>query len=238
VRGQEYWRARYRELRPSWQPSPTVYKQLVADRVGPTTALLDLGCGHSELLSESYRRCARAYGADTDVEALAHNSAIPFRAAAASDRLPFRDGSFDLVALAWVLEHLDMPDRAFREIHRVLKPGGSLAFVTPNTWNYNVWAIRLVPNRLHGRLTRRLYGRAEHDTYPTRYRINSVRRIHALLVRIGFDPDTLILNGDPSYISFNEPLFRVARGLERILDLPWFQRTRVHIIGSYRKRNG
>lgn len=43
--------------------------------------------------------------------------------------LPFRDGSFDLVTAAWVLETLPDPARAVRELLRVLAPDGQLLAV-------------------------------------------------------------------------------------------------------------
>jgi ubiquinone/menaquinone biosynthesis C-methylase UbiE len=42
--------------------------------------------------------------------------------------LPFADGSFDLVMGHAVLHHLPDLDRAFAEFHRVLAPGGRIAF--------------------------------------------------------------------------------------------------------------
>ena len=43
--------------------------------------------------------------------------------------LPFRDGSFDVVTAAWVLETLPDPARAVRELLRVLAPDGQLLAV-------------------------------------------------------------------------------------------------------------
>jgi ubiquinone/menaquinone biosynthesis C-methylase UbiE len=45
-----------------------------------------------------------------------------------AERLPFPDGSFDLVFGHAVLHHLPGLERAFREFHRVLRPGGAVAF--------------------------------------------------------------------------------------------------------------
>jgi SAM-dependent methyltransferase len=232
---QDYWRDRFRKIRPGWEPSPTLYRRLIATRVDARTRLLDVGCGHAELLRDSYERSAHVCGVDPDVEALRENRALANRVAGLAERLPFRDAAFDLVALAWVLEHLPHPERAFREIHRILRPGGTVVFLTPNTWNYNVWAIRLVPNVFHGYFTRRLYSRDEHGTYPTQYKVNSIRRIHSMLTRVGFRRDEVVFNGDPTYISLNEPLFRFACLLERLLDVPQLRRARVHIIAAYRK---
>jgi SAM-dependent methyltransferase len=45
-----------------------------------------------------------------------------------AEALPFEDGSFDVVLGHAVLHHLPNLDRAFSEFHRVLRPGGWVAF--------------------------------------------------------------------------------------------------------------
>ena len=52
-------------------------------------------------------RTPHVYGLDLDHAALRRNATIAGRAVGAGEVLPFADGSFDLVKLAWVLEHLD-----------------------------------------------------------------------------------------------------------------------------------
>jgi ubiquinone/menaquinone biosynthesis C-methylase UbiE len=54
---------------------------------------------------------------------------LQVRAARAdAESLPFADGSFDLVLGHAVLHHLPNLERAFSEFHRVLRPGGRIAF--------------------------------------------------------------------------------------------------------------
>jgi SAM-dependent methyltransferase len=48
--------------------------------------------------------------------------------------LTFADGRFDLVTSSHVMEHVADPARAFREIHRVLRPGGRYVFSVPIRW--------------------------------------------------------------------------------------------------------
>ncbi len=50
-----------------------------------------------------------------------------------SDVFPYRDGEFDLVIFAEIIEHLlNDPCKVIREIKRVLKPSGVLVLTTPN----------------------------------------------------------------------------------------------------------
>ena len=49
-------------------------------------------------------------------------------------RLTFADESFDLITSSHVMEHVADPTRAFREIHRVLRPAGRYVFSVPVRW--------------------------------------------------------------------------------------------------------
>jgi 2-polyprenyl-3-methyl-5-hydroxy-6-metoxy-1,4-benzoquinol methylase len=71
-----------------------------------------------------------------------------------------------------VLEHLYEPEEVFREVARVLKPGGVFLFKTPNKWHYMPTIAQLTPHGFH-RAVNRWRGRAEIDIFPTRYRANT-----------------------------------------------------------------
>lgn len=87
---------------------------------------MDLGCGDGYLAT---LLPGRDYvGVDLDRSknptAIAHDlSKAPY---------PFLDREFDSVICSEVLEHLWEPELALREIHRVLKVGGTLVATVPN----------------------------------------------------------------------------------------------------------
>lgn len=54
--------------------------------------------------------------------------------------LPFKDNEFDVIWTIFVLEHVQKPEAALREMRRVLKPGG-LLFLYPD-WYCRPWAAQ------------------------------------------------------------------------------------------------
>ena len=104
-------------------------------RPGPLLRVLDLGCGTGELARLVARRYAstRVVAADftramleTAIRSTNGRSERPQLdfARATALRLPFADGSFDLVTNAFVARNLSDLAAAFREVARVLRPGG------------------------------------------------------------------------------------------------------------------
>jgi SAM-dependent methyltransferase len=53
------------------------------------------------------------------------------------EALPVEDGAYDVVLCLQVLEHVDDPDRAVRELHRVTRPGGRVLASTHGTQVYH-----------------------------------------------------------------------------------------------------
>ncbi len=54
-----------------------------------------------------------------------------------ADRLPYDDGTFDIVLCMEVIEHVPDQVHLMDEIARILKPGGRAIITTPNTLNIN-----------------------------------------------------------------------------------------------------
>ena len=105
------------------------------------------------------------------------------------ESLPFVDESFDLIVCLWVLEHLNNPGATLREVRRVLRPGGHFVFLTPNMRNPLMVMNRIgkaLPS-LQRRLVPRFYGRVEADTFPVRYRANTIEALRAHAQASGLD---------------------------------------------------
>jgi len=101
----------------------------------PKGTLVDVGCGPGYLVAVIARALPdlRITGSDISEEmtakatrnlaALGFGSRVEFRQGDVQ-KLPFADSSVDFVTSTLSLHHWSGPPRAFREIHRVLKPGG------------------------------------------------------------------------------------------------------------------
>ena len=114
--------------------------------------------------------------------------------AADAEALPFADGEFDLVIGHAVLHHIPDLDLAFREILRVLRPGGRFVFCGEPTERGDVIARRLSTltwwaagraTRLPG--LRERYARSEEELAQS----SVEARLEAVVDLHTFDPDSL-----------------------------------------------
>lgn len=116
--------------------------------IQPGERVLDLGCGFGRHAFESLRRGAHVVACDFSLAELKdvkgmfgaivteEAATLPEGAGGAvangdATRLPFADASFDRIIASEVLEHIPDDTAAFRELARVLKPGGILAVTVP-----------------------------------------------------------------------------------------------------------
>ena len=130
-----------------WAPVIAPSARAVLDRFdgaldGRRVRVLDVGCGTGTLSIAALQRWpdARVDAIDASREMVAASraaaAALPdadsrFRAETSfADALPFADDTFDGVVSSFVLQLVPNRFRALREIRRVLRPGGLLAYVT------------------------------------------------------------------------------------------------------------
>lgn len=108
-----------------------------AVRLDPQTQVLDLGCGagHVSFRVAPFARRVVAYDLSEKMlqvvaaEALEQKLCNVQIEQGMAERLPFADESFDFVFSRYSAHHWREPAQALREVRRVLKPNGQLAFV-------------------------------------------------------------------------------------------------------------
>ena len=98
----------------------------------PAGLLLDIGCGTGTTL-HWLRQFSRGVGLDFSQLALTRAGArgLDRLVQGGAERLPFAEGSFDVITMLDVLEHIDDEPATLRGMHRVLRPSGSLLLTVP-----------------------------------------------------------------------------------------------------------
>jgi SAM-dependent methyltransferase len=186
--------------------------------VRPEHVVLDAGCGSGRVFQHRLTgRARRVVGVDVTDEPRG-NANIDDAAKADLRALPFRDGTFDLIVMSHVAEHLTEPEPAFRELARVLRPGGRLLLLTPNRWHYVPLVARLTPQRLHVAFNRRR-GVDARDVFPTAYRANTAARLRSLAGGAGLAVERLDrTETEPEYLAFHVAPYALGVAYERTVN--------------------
>ena len=116
----------------------------------PRGRVLDAPCGEAVLARELAARGHEVWACDLDPRAPASTDGLRFDVVDLDGPLPYPDAFFDAVVSLEGLEHLLRPAACLAEFARVLKPGGTLVFSTPN--------INSVQSRYHYFFTGRFSG--------------------------------------------------------------------------------
>lgn len=143
-------------------------------------AVLDVGCGTGNYTIELAKRGADVIGIDSSEEmvgwarrkAEGERLKVFFQVSDAI-KLSFPDDSFDLIVSNGLLCFLKEPEKALKEMHRVLKPGGRLVVGVLNRWS--PWSF-----------FRRLKGVFKETIYNQAYFI-SPPELEGLIRGVGFD---------------------------------------------------
>lgn len=183
---ESYWRCE-RAIVPGLRSAHCAYYDEVRRALESEPRLwLDLGCGRelvygwlpphdARLTARSLSRAGRIVGLDADLASLRDNTQIRDRVLGnVHAGLPFAPATFDLVTANMVAEHLDEPGECFREIARVLRPGGTLLIHTPNLHSPGIRFGALLPDALKRALVRIMESdREDNDVFPAFYRVNT-----------------------------------------------------------------
>jgi ubiquinone/menaquinone biosynthesis C-methylase UbiE len=107
--------------------------------VGPSDAVLDVGCGHGVHVKLFAPRCRSIVGVDYSSQMIAaaeeHCRDLPTRnwefGVGDAHTLPFPDASFDCILSIGLLDYVASPPRVLEECRRVLKGTGRIVFTAP-----------------------------------------------------------------------------------------------------------
>lgn len=194
-----------------------IFERCVMAQLSPDRVLLDAGCGRTMPVLRQYRGHARRL---IGVELVDFTEQIEGIESIKSDlaNIPLPDASVDIIMSRSVFEHLVDPESVYRELNRILRPGGQLIFLTASCWDYATLIAKMVPNRFHAKIVAKVEGRAEEDVFPTAYKTNSHADVKRLAAQSGFRIEALsYLSQYPNYLMFNGVLFFLGMCYEKLV---------------------
>lgn len=228
--------ALYPSFDDNWDDS--LFRSRIAECISADSVVLDIGAGAGLVKQMNFKGyVAKICGIDLD-ERVVHNPMLDQGNVADAASIPYPDSYFDVVFADNVCEHLDDPAAVLTEIYRVLKPNGVFLFKTPNRWHYMPLIARCTPHWFHQYINR-VRGRAAADTFPTRYRINTLHDVQRLAQAAGFSSERIErVEGRPEYLRMMWPTYLIGAAYERLVNLsPMFEIFRVLLVAKLRKPN-
>jgi 2-polyprenyl-3-methyl-5-hydroxy-6-metoxy-1,4-benzoquinol methylase len=116
---------------PAWRRGIKAEVRFLPARSGGK--LLDVGCGSGDWLEKMQRLGWTVSGIDFDDKAvrIAKERGLDVSCGTIPG-IEFPSGTFDVVTLNHVIEHVPDPVAVLKESNRILKPGGKLVLATPN----------------------------------------------------------------------------------------------------------
>jgi SAM-dependent methyltransferase len=229
-------------IAPTLRYSQYLYEETLMDAVPEGGWWLDLGCGHQILPpwrekeeKRLVQRAGHVVGFDADWASLGKHRAIRDIVCGDIGALPFADNTFDLATANMVVEHLEKPETEFREILRVLKPGGVFLFHTANAYGYSTLLARMIPEFLKAPLVRLLQARSSEDLFKTYYRVNKESRIRRVASESGFQVVQIRFIASAAEFAVIAPLAIIELLWIRLLLKPAFRRLRPNLLVTLKK---
>jgi ubiquinone/menaquinone biosynthesis C-methylase UbiE len=209
----------------------------IRQNLHPDACVLNLGAGpptgSSTRTLKGEVRCI--IGADIDPLVLSNNE-LDESYVIEKDIIPIPNNKVDVIISDFVFEHVANPNIFLKEAYRVLKPGGSFFFRTPNLFHYVTIISLCTPNWFHVLVANRArcLDKDVHDPWPVVYRLNSISRICKESTASGFIPvEMRMFEGEPSYLKFNSLIFLLGVCYERAVNrLSYLQGLRSCILGK------
>lgn len=119
--------------------------------------ILDLGSGKGSFLIEAARAGANPIGLELseayilETKRRAQQEGVDVEVVkGVAEKLPFENGSFEMINICEVVEHVEDPQALLREVYRVLVPGGSAYISVPNRFglkdqHFHLYVVNWLP---------------------------------------------------------------------------------------------
>lgn len=195
-----------------------IYERKIASVLSNVDTILDAGCGRNAPLLRKFSGKERMLiGVDLEDRSV-KLPGIRFIKCDISN-ISLKDKSVDLIISRSVLEHVRHPIFVYKELNRILKPGGSFIFLVPNLGHYASIISLLIPNRHHSTILSSIEDKQENDVFPVYYKSNTYSSIKKLSKLAGFEiADFQYLGQYPYYFMFNPFLFFIAAIYVKIIN--------------------
>lgn len=206
--------------RPDFVDGTSHFFGLCRESIVAGSRILEVGAGPNNRCSQFLSSLGEVTGVDVSAEVLANNSLTAASVYNGVD-LPFSDHAFDACVSNYVLEHIEQPAAHFREVARVLKPGGVYCIRTPNLKHYVTIGAKLLPHAVHLKTANRLrdLDADAHDPYQTVYRANTPKAIRKMAILAGLRMQSLqMIEKEPSYGLVSPFLFVPMMLYERLVN--------------------
>jgi SAM-dependent methyltransferase len=208
----------YPTFEPNWDNR--MFREMLAPHIDGSKKVLDYGCGRGHVAHMNFKGIAGFIaGIDPD-RAVFENPYLDEAKVLElpAGIIPYPDATFDVIFADNVMEHVADLTTVFREIARVLKPGGRFLAKTPNRWHYMPLIASCTPTWFHKAVNKRR-GREEHDTFPTCYQCNSRGAVAKHARNAGLEVgEVRLIEGRPEYLRFNGLTYLCGYIYERVVN--------------------
>jgi 2-polyprenyl-3-methyl-5-hydroxy-6-metoxy-1,4-benzoquinol methylase len=138
--------------------------------------VLDAGCGLSAWTTPQLRKKYTISGMDGEPEAIEVCKKIyPNQDYRVGDlyNLTYKPNSFDAVVMREVIEHFVDPEKAVKEVYKILKPGGIFIVTTPNYSSTLLHIIENTYNRFFGGPCKPY----RDDVHPSKFKPHTLQKL-------------------------------------------------------------